>query len=166
MDNPKAKLKLSDPVHLLATGFASGLAPIAPGTAGSLAAIPFWLLFVHYLPWIWCLSILAVSALVGIYICHRTAKDMGEHDHGSIVWDEFVGMWITLLVVPVLNWQWVLLAFILFRFFDMLKPWPISWFDRNVHGGFGIMIDDVIAGAISAVILFLLAQYAPMGFMF
>jgi phosphatidylglycerophosphatase A len=79
---------------------------------------------------------------------------MGVHDHGSIVWDEFIGMWITLMAIPAMSWQWVLAGFVIFRIFDMWKPWPIRWFDQNVHGGMGIMVDDIIAGVISAVILY------------
>lgn len=80
---------------------------------------------------------------------------MGVHDHGSIVWDEFIGMWITLMALPTNDWQWVTAGFVIFRILDMWKPWPIRWFDRNVHGGMGIMIDDIVAGVISAGILYL-----------
>ncbi len=90
----------------------------------------------------------------GVYLCHRTAKDMGVHDHGSIVWDEFIGMWITLMAIPVNSWQWVVAGLVLFRVLDIWKPWPIRWFDRNVHGGMGIMVDDIIAGIIAAAILY------------
>lgn len=154
MDEAKSRLHLRNPWHLLATGFGSGLAPYIPGTVGSLAAIPFGILFAYYLPTEIFSLVIAFSICLGIYICGRTAKDMGTHDHGSIVWDEFVGMWITMLVLPILNWQWVLAAFLLFRFFDMLKPWPIRWFDRNLHGGLGIMVDDIVAGVVVAVIIF------------
>jgi phosphatidylglycerophosphatase A len=150
----KQRLSMHNPWHLLATGFGSGLCPVAPGTAGSLAAIPFWLLMT-WLPLKGYAIVLLVAFLAGIYFCYRTSKDMGVHDHGSIVWDEFVGMWITLWVIPVHNWQWVVIGFVLFRLFDILKPWPIRWFDKRVPGGFGIMIDDVIAGVFAALVLFL-----------
>lgn len=100
---------------------------------------------------------------VGVYLCHRTAKDMGVHDHGSIVWDEFIGMWITLMALPTNDWQWVAAGFVIFRIFDMWKPWPIRWFDRNVHGGMGIMVDDILAGIISAGILYAVGHYWPIG---
>ncbi|QDY41195.1 phosphatidylglycerophosphatase A [Candidatus Pantoea soli] len=152
-DVAKSRLRLRNPWHLLATGFGSGLSPIMPGTAGSVAAIPFWWLMTSLPLQIYTLLVL-VGISVGVYLCHRTARDMGVHDHGSIVWDEFIGMWITLMAIPAMSWQWVLAGFVIFRLFDMWKPWPIRWFDRNVHGGMGIMVDDIIAGVISAGILY------------
>ncbi|KKD62342.1 phosphatidylglycerophosphatase [Grimontia sp. AD028] len=152
MDNPISKIRLSNPVHLLATGFGSGLSPIVPGTMGTLAAVPFYYLLVSLSPIALAIAIV-LGSLVGIYLCERTSNDMGVHDHGSIVWDEFVGFWITMFLVPVTDWQVVLAGFIIFRFFDMVKPWPISWLDKQVHGGFGIMLDDVVAGLMSMVTL-------------
>ncbi|CAH0532910.1 Phosphatidylglycerophosphatase A [Vibrio stylophorae] len=153
-----ARIRLSNPWHLLAMGFGSGLSPVIPGTMGTLAAIPFYLLLVQLPLWAY-LAAIVVAAVVGIAICDRTAKDMGVHDHGGIVWDEFVGFWITMIFVPALTPAWVILGFVLFRFFDMVKPWPISWFDRRVHGGFGIMIDDVIAGLIAMLALWGCGQW-------
>ncbi len=157
--NPLSLIRLSNPWHLLATGFGSGLSPIVPGTCGTIASIPFYLLLAC-LPCEWYVGVIILAGIVGILICHNTSRDMGVHDHGSIVWDEFVGFWVTMLMVPildlpVLDWHWILLGFIYFRFFDMLKPWPIRWFDKNVHGGLGIMIDDVVAGIIAGFILWL-----------
>jgi hypothetical protein len=106
-----------------------------------------------------------MSICIGVYICHRTAKDMGTHDHGSIVWDEFVGMWITLMALPTLDWQWVAAGFVIFRIFDMWKPWPIRWFDRNIHGGMGIMVDDIVAGVISAGVLYVIGHHWPLVFL-
>lgn len=157
-DMAKSRLKMSNPWHLLATGFGSGLSPWMPGTMGSLAAIPFWYLM-SFLPQdLYSLAVL-LGISIGVYLCHRTAKDMGVHDHGSIVWDEFIGMWITLMAIPVNDWRWVLAGFLLFRVLDIWKPWPIRWFDRNVHGGMGIMVDDIIAGVISAAILYCAGHY-------
>lgn len=161
MTDAKSRLKLSNPWHLLATGFGSGLSPIIPGTMGSLAAIPFWLLMYGLLPVRLCWFIILFGFIVGIVICQRTSDDMQVHDHGSIVWDEFIGMWMTLMVIPLVSWQWVLIAFVLFRFFDMLKPWPIGWFDRQVGGGLGIMLDDIIAAIFAMVILAVLAHWLP-----
>ncbi len=128
----------------LAFGLGSGLSPIVPGTMGTLAAIPFYLLLT-LLPW-WAYAIVVVMASVlGVFLCGKAAELMNVHDHPGIVWDEFVGFWITMFLVP-LHWQWVALGFVIFRFFDMLKPWPISIADRKVHGGFGIMLDDILAG--------------------
>jgi len=157
-DVAKSRLKMSNPWHLLATGFGSGLSPWMPGTAGSLAAIPFWYLL-NLLPQDLYSLALLLGISIGVYLCHRTAKDMGVHDHGSIVWDEFIGMWITLMAIPVNSWQWVLAGFLVFRVLDIWKPWPIRWFDRNVQGGMGIMVDDISAGGISAGILFAAAHY-------
>ncbi len=146
-----AKPQWRNPVHLLAFGFGSGAAPKAPGTFGTLAAIiPYLLLVQLSLPFY--LAVLVITFLVGIYICGQTAKDLGVHDHGGIVWDEFVGLWIALLLAPP-GWLWLLAGFVLFRIFDIAKPWPIGWADRQVSGGLGIMLDDVIAGLYALAIL-------------
>lgn len=153
----KRRIKLSNPWHLLATGFGSGMFPWMPSTKGSLAAIPLWCLLVQ-LPWqLYSLAVM-FSLCMGVYFCHQTARDMGVHDHGCIVWDEFVGMWITMMALPVNDWRWVLAGFLLFRLLDIWKPWPIRWFDRKVHGGMGIIIDDVVAGIIAAGVLYWVGQ--------
>lgn len=132
------------PVHFLAFGFGSGAAPFAPGTFGTLAAIPlYWLL--STLPLSIYLAVLGVAGLVGIYLCERTSHDLGVHDHSGIVWDEFVGYLLTMAAVP-FSWQAALWGFIMFRVFDVIKPWPVRTVDRRVAGGFGIMLDDVLAG--------------------
>ena len=142
---------------MLAFGFGSGLSQKAPGTMGTLAAIPLWWLLAQ-LPLSTYLVVVLVAAVAGILICGRAADRLGVHDHGGIVWDEFVGFWIAMAALPV-TWQSLILGFVLFRLFDILKPWPISWLDRRVSGGFGIMIDDVIAGlAAAGVITFLTAS--------
>ncbi|WP_153446387.1 phosphatidylglycerophosphatase A [Vibrio algicola] len=161
--NPKSRIKLSNPWHLLAVGFGSGLSPIIPGTMGTLASIPFYYLLVQ-LPLIAYIVVVVASYFIGVTICQKTSDDMKVHDHGSIVWDEFVGFWITMLVVPLMgisiwNWQMVVAGFVLFRFFDMVKPWPISVLDRRVGGGFGIMIDDVLAGVMAAIVLYFVSGY-------
>lgn len=119
-----------------------------PGTWGTVAAAAIFL-FVYLVfgtvDWPFYLGFCALTALVGIYLCGKTADDLGVHDHSGIVWDEFVGFWLTMFLVPV-TWYWLLAAFLLFRLFDILKPWPISWIDKKVHGGAGIMLDDLIAG--------------------
>ena len=158
MANPKDKINLKNPWHFLATGFGSGLSPIIPGTMGTVAAIPLYLLMAQ-LPFTVYLLITVVAALIGITICQKTSDDMGVHDHGSIVWDEFVGFWITMAIAPVVSWQWVLAGFVLFRFFDMVKPWPISWLDKHVHGGLGIMIDDILAGFMAMIALWGLGHW-------
>ena len=155
------KLSLSNPVHFLALGFGSGLAAKAPGTFGTLAALPvFW--FVSQFSLVGYLLFTLVAAVIGIYLCDKTANDMGVHDHGAIVWDEVVGLLITLIAAPA-GWLWVIVGFALFRFFDIVKPWPIKWLDSKVSGGFGIMIDDVVAGIFAFIGLqltfFLTTQY-------
>jgi phosphatidylglycerophosphatase A len=125
-------------------GFGSGLAAKAPGTFGTLAAVPLYLLLAQLsLPWY--LAITVFCSVIGIYICGQAAKDMGVHDHGAIVWDEVAGLLITMIAAPA-GFIWLAVGFGLFRFFDIVKPWPIRWLDAKVHGGFGIMIDDVLAG--------------------
>jgi phosphatidylglycerophosphatase A len=141
---------LTDPVHILAFGFGTGLSPVAPGTVGSLVGILFaWLTLDLGLPV--QLVIAAAIALSGIWICGESARRIGVHDHGGIVWDEIAGMYITLLVAPPTIAGWVL-GFALFRAFDIAKPWPIRDLDHRLGGGLGIMLDD-LAAALYALIL-------------
>ena len=132
------------PVLLLAFGFGSGLSPKAPGTVGTLAAIPLYLLFAK-LPLVGYASVVLLSFVLGCWLCGEAAKHLGVHDFGGIVWDEFVGYWLTMLAAPA-DWSWIVVGFVLFRIFDIWKPWPIRVADKQVHGGFGIMLDDVLAG--------------------
>lgn len=138
-------------IHFLAFGLGSGAAPKAPGTFGTLAAVPLYLLLAQ-LSTVAYLTVVVVSFIVGIYLCGQTSKDMKVHDHGGIVWDEFVGFWITMIALP-FHWAWIVAGFVVFRFFDIVKPFPIGWFDKRVHGGLGIMIDDVIAGFFALIVL-------------
>lgn len=154
-DIAKSRLNLRNPWHLLATGFGSGLSPIVPGTMGSIAAIPFWYLLTFLPLQIYSLVVM-FGICIGVYICRRTARDMGTHDHGSIVWDEFIGMWITLMAIPAMTWQWVLAGFVVFRIFDMWKPWPVHASESWLPGGYGIMIDDVMAGLQALLVMWLL----------
>ncbi|MCX8730239.1 phosphatidylglycerophosphatase A [Gilliamella sp. B2969] len=150
----KKYLKLTNPIHFLAVGLGSGLSPIMPGTMGSLMAIPCWLLFNGLQPILyWVLMV--VAFIFGCFLCQKTSDDTHTHDSGHIVWDEFVGMWITLFFIPQVSILWVMIAFVAFRIFDMAKPWPIRWFDKRVPGGFGIMIDDVIAAIFSSITVYL-----------
>ena len=145
---------LKNPVHLLSVGFGSGLAPKAPGTFGTIAALPFWYVL-QFLPPAYYVLVLILAFMLGVYLCGATADALGVHDHGGIVWDEFVGLWIALFMVP-MHFGWILLGFALFRLFDIWKPWPIRVLDAKVHGGFGIMIDDVLAGVYAYLTLQLL----------
>jgi phosphatidylglycerophosphatase A len=148
---PMVKPDPRNPIHLMACGFGSGLASKAPGTFGTLAALPFWFLL-QPLDWPWYWAVVGIAFVVGIYVCGRTARDMGVHDHGALVWDEFVGLWITLGFIP-LSWVWVVSGFMLFRLFDIWKPWPIRWCDRHVKGGLGVMLDDAVAGVAALIVL-------------
>jgi phosphatidylglycerophosphatase A len=147
---------MSKPIHLLAFGFGSGLLPKAPGTYGTLVGIPIYLL-IQPLSLINYGAIVLLAFVIGIWLCEVTSRDLGVHDHGGIVWDEIVGYLVTMMVAPS-GWLWVVLGFLLFRLFDILKPWPICWFDQKVSGGFGIMLDDLIAGLFAAGSMFLLDQ--------
>lgn len=140
----RQRVSLKNPVHFLALGFGSGLIPFMPGTFGSLAALPLLIPFL-YLPPITLLIAAVLASAIGIYLCGKTADDMQVHDHGSIVWDEVAGILLTFLWVPLSLWT-VVAGFLLFRFFDIVKPWPIGPVDKYVSGGLGIMLDDVIAG--------------------
>ncbi|VAX08705.1 Phosphatidylglycerophosphatase A [hydrothermal vent metagenome] len=145
-----AKL-LINPIHFLSLGFGSGLFPRAPGTAGTVAAIPVYLLMAQLqLPVYLGLTFLMFG--LGIYLCAETSRELGGSDHPAIVWDEIVGFCITMIAVPV-KFEWVLAGFLLFRFFDILKPWPIRVLDRRIKGGLGIMLDDVLAGFFAALVL-------------
>jgi len=146
---------LRHPIHFLSLGFGSGLSPKAPGTVGTLVALIVFVLAYNLfgdVHWALFLLFLLVTFLLGVYFCGKTAKDLGVHDHGGIVWDEFVGFWLCMFMMPV-TWFWLLAAFVLFRFFDILKPWPIKWADQKVSGGLGIMLDDLLAGAYALAIL-------------
>jgi len=140
-----------NPVHWLAFGFGSGAAPVAPGTFGTLAAIPIYLLMRDLPPLIYVLAVLAFF-ISGVWLCGRTSHDIGVEDHGGIVWDEFAGYLVTMIAAPP-GWLWIAVGFVLFRIFDILKPWPIRWIDRQVHGGFGIMLDDLLAGVFAGLVL-------------
>jgi len=144
-----------NPVHLLSFGFGSGLSPWAPGTCGTAVAVIIYLLLPS-MSWPVYLGFILLTFLLGIWLCHRTALAVGIHDPGGIVWDEFVGLWITLFLVPD-GWMWIVLGFFLFRLLDILKPWPVKWADTQVEGGLGIMLDDVLAGIMAALCIQALA---------
>jgi phosphatidylglycerophosphatase A len=132
------------PSQILAFGLGAGASPVAPGTAGSLVGLAlYWPL--AGLPLAAYAAVLAVLALVGIALCGRASRDLGVEDHPGIVWDEITGMLIGTAGLP-LEWPWLLAAFAVFRLLDILKPWPISWLDRRITGGLGIMLDDIAAG--------------------
>ncbi|NTS77059.1 phosphatidylglycerophosphatase A [Catenovulum sp. SM1970] len=151
------QLNFLNPIHFLALGFGSGYAPKAPGTFGTLAAIPVVYL-ASLLPLTGYVALTFIFAVIGCFICGYTANALKTHDHPAIVWDEVVGLMITFIAIP-LSWQNLLAGFVLFRFFDILKPWPIKWADQKVHGGTGIMLDDVFAGLMAWLVLLVLIPY-------
>lgn len=151
---PPFKTLLTHPALFLGFGLGSGLITPAPGTWGTLFGL---ILFIPLLLWQpdWALGLFIFSVLAGSWICGRAAQLVGVHDHGGIVWDEFAGIWLVLLLLPQQTWPYWLAAFISFRVFDIVKPWPISWVDQKVPGGTGIMLDDLIAGLFAIGIIWL-----------
>jgi phosphatidylglycerophosphatase A len=145
---------MRNPVHLLAFGFGSGLLPKAPGTYGTLVGVALYLLIAPLSSVLYLLIVL-LAFLAGVWICQRASDDLGVHDHSGIVWDEIVGYLVGMAFAPS-GWLWIALGFVLFRLFDILKPWPIVLIDQRVKGGFGIMLDDLLAGFLTAGALFLL----------
>ena len=146
-----------NPIHFLASGFGSGLLPKIPGTWGTLVAIPIYLLLSPLSLPLYAL-ILLIMFLVGIWLCDVTAKAWGLYDHPAIVWDEIVGYLLTMYAAPH-GWVWIIMGFVLFRLFDIWKPWPISWMDRRITGGLGIMLDDVAAAFLSWIALHLIRHF-------
>lgn len=142
---------LKHPVHFLALGFGSGLLPRAPGTFGTLAAIPVYLLL-SPLSLAWYLAVVLLICVTGVVICDYTSKQLRVHDHPGIVFDEIAGYLLTMTALPFGVW-WMLAGFVAFRFFDIIKPWPISWLDKHVHGGLGIMLDDLLAAVMAWLVL-------------
>jgi len=151
------------PAHVLAQGFGSGLSPVMPGTTGTLfgwasfvaltSASPTWFAPLH---WAW---IIVVGFGIGIWACGRTGRDMGVSDHGSMVWDEIIAFWLVLVFVMPAGFATQFWAFVAFRFFDMVKPPPIKYFDKHIKGGFGVMWDDIVA-AFYTLLLFALWRAA------
>jgi len=151
---------LLDPVHFVALGFGSGLAPRAPGTFGTLVALlPAW--WCYGLPMAWRVAVVAAVVALGVWVCGESAKRLGVHDHGGIVFDEIAGLMLTALAVPQNTFFWWSLAFVLFRIFDIWKPWPIREVDHRLAGGAGIMLDDLIAAVYAAVCLVGLRALLP-----
>ncbi|MDF1828433.1 phosphatidylglycerophosphatase A family protein [Cycloclasticus pugetii] len=151
---PSFKQLLANPVQMLAFGFGSGLSKKAPGTMGTLVAIPFYYVLIKFFESGYAAALILV-VVSGVWICGKAADDIGVHDHGGIVWDEIAGYLLTMYWVA-FSWQNVILGFVLFRLFDIAKPWPINWLDTKVKGGLGIMVDDLLAGLMSAGCLYVL----------
>lgn len=155
----RKRISMLNPVHFLALGFGTGLSPIMPGTVGSLAALPLlWALASASLTTFLLVTVLVCA--IGVYLCDKTASDMQVHDHGSIVWDEVAGMLLTFILVPI-NFTTLAAGFLLFRVFDIVKPWPISVADKKLHGGVGIMLDDIIAGVMACASMHAINHFFP-----
>jgi phosphatidylglycerophosphatase A len=148
-------------VHFLAFGFGSGKAPVAPGTFGTLVGIPAYLLLQPLATYIYVAVITGLFG-VGVWLCHITEQDLGVHDHSGIVWDEIVGYLITMFMAPV-GWMWIALGFVLFRLFDIWKPFPIRQIEHRVHGGFGNMLDDALAAVYAWLVLQAVAYLVTVG---
>ena len=151
------KLVFSHPVHFLAFGFGAGLSPYAPGTVGTLVGFPLFFLLRGLDPVIY-FSVVAVLYVAGIWFCDVAGKAVGVADHGGIVWDEIVAFMLVLPFAPQTPLGYVL-AFMLFRLFDIWKPFPIRYADKHIHGGFGVMFDDLLAAIYAVTFLFLLAHW-------
>ena len=136
---------MKHPLGWIAAGFGAGFAPKAPGTVGSIAALLPWWFFMKDLPLPAYLAVVVAGFALGWWAANWVIHDTKIEDPGLVVWDEYVGVWITLLAAPA-GWPWMLAGLVLFRIFDIAKPWPVSWADRKLHGGFGAMLDDALAG--------------------
>ncbi|PJG86500.1 phosphatidylglycerophosphatase A family protein [Conservatibacter flavescens] len=145
MSHPLEKLSLRNPTHFFAVGFGVGLMRFAPGTWGSLLGVGLGVLLLQALSASFFFLLTLLLFAVGCYFCQKTADDMGVHDHGAIVWDEIIGVFLVLLALPELSWTWCAAAFVIFRIFDIFKPYPIRYFDKRLTSGFGIMFDDILA---------------------
>ncbi|KTD02165.1 phosphatidylglycerophosphatase A family protein [Fluoribacter gormanii] len=150
-----AKKVFQDPIYFIAFGFGSGLMPTAPGTWGTLAAIPVYLLLMGT-NWVVYLFLTLIAFLLGVWVCDKVSQDLGVHDYKGIVWDEVVGYLLTMFMAPQ-GVKWMICGFILFRIFDIWKPQPIDYVDQKVRGGFGIMLDDVLAAVPSWILMQVLA---------
>lgn len=160
LDAQQRRVILDHPAGWIASGFGSGFSPYAPGTAGSVAALVPWLAL-RELPWPLFALIVALAFAFGVWASNVVIAKLHIDDPGVIVWDEFVGQWIAL--APLLwserGWPWIIAAFALFRLFDVWKPWPVSWADRRVKGGLGVMLDDAIAGIYAAIVVAIAAHF-------
>lgn len=155
---PSWQFVLRHPAHLLAFGFGAGLAPAAPGTAGTLLAFPLFWLLQPRLAAIEFLLLLAILFVAGVWACDKTGRDLGVSDHGGMVWDEVVAFLLVLFLTPH-SLYWQASAFLLFRLFDILKPPPIRHLDRTLKGGFGVMFDDIVAAFYTLLVLALVKTF-------
>jgi phosphatidylglycerophosphatase A len=153
--SPKALLR--HPAGWIASGFGSGFSPFAPGTVGSAAALLPWL-WLRTLPFPYYAIALVLAFAIGVWVSAWVVRRSGVQDPQVVVWDEFVGVWIALIAAPI-GWTWMLAGFASFRLFDIWKPWPVSWADEKLHGGLGVMLDDVFAGIYALIVMQVAAHF-------
>jgi phosphatidylglycerophosphatase A len=158
MNSEKLVKVWQSPYYFIGFGFGTGLAPIAPGTWGTVAAIPIYLLINHF-PWWLYLSIVMIGFILGVVASDKISNELGVHDYGGIVWDEVIGFLITMFLIPP-QLVWIIMGFILFRIFDIWKPFPIKKIEKKVQGGLGVMLDDVLAAIYAWLILYSLVWLA------
>lgn len=152
------KINLKNPIHFLAFGFGSGLIKPAPGTWGTLAGLGVAILLCHITESrLFFMLLSLITFIAGCYICDKTSHDLGVHDDGRIVWDEIVAVFVIFCFLPEHHWLYYLLTFVTFRIFDILKPYPIRYFDEHLQGGLGIMFDDILAAIYSVISLYLIS---------
>jgi phosphatidylglycerophosphatase A len=149
VETPKSVWK--NPIHFLAFGFGSGASPIAPGTAGTVVGVLFYLVLQPLNLLYYALAVISLF-IIGCYLCGKTEKDVGVVDHSGIVWDEIVGYLVTMFAAP-RGWIWIILGFILFRFFDITKFWPIKATEEKLSGGLAVMLDDIVAALYALFVL-------------
>ena len=150
-----ARVVLTHPAGWIASGLGIGLSPIAPGTMGSLAALVPWWFCLQHATLVLQVAVIAIAFIVGVFTANWVIDKTGVQDPSVVVMDEFIGQWIALLLAPA-GFIWMALGFGLFRLFDIWKPWPVRWADRKLHGGFGAMFDDVLAGIYACATLYLI----------
>jgi len=157
------RVVLTHPAGWIASGFGIGLAPVAAGTFGSLAALVPWWLWLRHLPPATYLGVVALAFAIGVWAGGWVIEKTRIEDPGVVVWDEFIGQWLALtpMLLAPSDWRWMLAGFALFRLFDIWKPWPVRWADQRLHGGFGAMLDDLLAGAYALGVLQLAAYLLP-----
>jgi len=157
---PDLRLLFSHPAHFFSLGFGTGLMPRGPGTAGTLVAFPLYWLIAPQLNDNFFMLFLILAFFIGVKICDKTSRSLGVEDHGGIVWDEIVAFMLVLFFTPE-GIYWQVFAFVLFRFFDIVKPQPIKYFDQNLQGGLGVMFDDILAAGYALLCLALLKSFLP-----
>lgn len=157
---PDLRLLLSHPAHFFSLGFGAGLMPKGPGTAGTLVAFPLYWLIAPNLNDNFFIVFLVMAFFIGVRICDKTSRALGVADHGGIVWDEIVAFMLVLFFTPE-GIYWQILAFVLFRFFDIVKPQPIKYFDENMHGGLGVMFDDLLAAGYALLCMAFIKSMLP-----